>query len=184
MTTREFSSIGEFAKFFREAASEARIMGARNLALETAASWIEAEAKHVIGTYEFDWPQLAPSTQAERTRKGLPANEPLLRTGEMRDSISHEITIPGEEAIVGSESDIALYQELGTDKVPPRPFLMPSVFYLKKPIEQMIGVVVGSAVAGASIEREILRLLLDSARRAGRTAKDIFNDQTETPERE
>ena len=183
MTTREFGSIGEFVKFFKEAASEARIMEARNIALETAASWIEDEAKRVIGTYEFDWPQLAASTQADRTRKGFAPNEPLLRSGEMRDSITHEITVPGEEAIIGSDSDVAVYQELGTTTIPPRPFLLPAWFFLEDRILRMISVVIGSTFAGAKIDREILRLVLDAARHAGRSAKDIFDDQR-NPKRE
>jgi hypothetical protein len=39
---------------------------AKKIALEVGAKMIQHEAKRVIGIYLFDWPQLAPSTQAER----------------------------------------------------------------------------------------------------------------------
>ena len=42
---------------------------------------------------------LAESTQAERVVQGYPANEPLLRTGELRDSIEHKL-VSGDEAQV------------------------------------------------------------------------------------
>jgi hypothetical protein len=44
--------------------------------LKITAQTVENEAKRVIGTYDYDWPQLAASTQAQRVRKGFPANEP------------------------------------------------------------------------------------------------------------
>ena len=88
-------------------------------------------AKQVIGSYAFGWVQLAPSTQEDRVKHGYSANNPLLRTGEMRDSIEHktELTPYGAEGCVGSKDLVALWQECGTvDKneeqhIPPRPFL-------------------------------------------------------------
>jgi hypothetical protein len=46
---------------------------------------------------------------------------PWLRTGELRGSIGHSVV--GAIAIVGSSSDVAIDQELGTRTVPPRSFL-------------------------------------------------------------
>lgn len=45
---------------------------------------------------------------------------PWLETGALRDSIGHNID--GTMAIVGSTSDVAVDQELGTRTDPPRPF--------------------------------------------------------------
>ena len=53
-------------------------------ALERACEIIQHEARAAVGTYRLGWPQLAQSTQDDRVRKGFPANEPLLRTGELR----------------------------------------------------------------------------------------------------
>jgi hypothetical protein len=44
-----------------------------------------------------------------------------LRTGALRDSIGHDVD--GTTVIVGSLSDVAVDQELGTRTDPPRPFL-------------------------------------------------------------
>jgi hypothetical protein len=94
---------------------------AQHHAMEQACQVVETEAKRVIGTYDYGWPQLAASTQADRVSKGFSANDPLLRTGEMRDSINH-VSSPVEGRI-GSNDDKALWQELGTRTIPPRSFL-------------------------------------------------------------
>lgn len=89
--------------------------------LEKSGKIIEKEAKHVIGTYEYGWPQLAESTQQQRSYLGYPPNEPLLREGTMRDSIDHKVE--GNSCYIGSNNKIAVYQELGTSRIPPRSFL-------------------------------------------------------------
>lgn len=90
---------------------------------------VSTQAKAVLGTYAYGWPQLAASTQADRVRKGFAANEPLLRTGEMRESIRSEAVSAGfgAEGVVYSVDQIAVYQELGTKNIPARPFLMSSM---------------------------------------------------------
>jgi HK97 gp10 family phage protein len=110
-------------------------------ALENAAVVIEKCAKKKIGEYQDQagpfaaWAELADSTLHggfDELGRRFPGkielgyatedeHNPLLRTGEMRDSIQH--TVSGNEAQVGSNSDIAVYQELGTEKIPPRSFL-------------------------------------------------------------
>jgi phage gpG-like protein len=89
---------------------------ANHKALEKAAVIVEEEAKRVIGTHDYGWPPLAESTLARKA-----ADTPLLETGEMRDSISHTVT--KDEAHIGSDSNVALWQELGTSRIPPRSFL-------------------------------------------------------------
>jgi len=91
---------------------------------------IRDRAKEKIGEYQpsshgFDaWDPLAQSTMDQRVSKGFPANNPLLRSGELRDSIT--MRSEGNGAIIGSPLDIALYQENGTEHIPPRPFLGPA----------------------------------------------------------
>lgn len=90
-------------------------------ALEGACKIVEKEAKRVLGTYDYNWVPLAPSTVEDRTRKGFAGDEPLLRIGDMRDSIEH--TVHGKSGFVGSNDDKAVWQELGTRRIPPRSFL-------------------------------------------------------------
>lgn len=114
-------------------------------ALERAAVVIETEAKRVIGTYDYGWPQLADSTQHDRQQKGFAANEPLLRTGQMRDSIEHKV---GEhEAHVGSNDQRAVWQELGTSRgIPPRSFLMGAGIHKRRQVIEETGRIFSAAI--------------------------------------
>jgi hypothetical protein len=107
--------------------------------LEKACVMVEKEAKDVIGTYQYDWPQLAESTQEQRAHLGYAANEPLLREGDMRASIEH-IVVPHEHCgYVGSNSKIAVYQELGTHKIPPHSFLAAAAMHKEHEIHKLMG---------------------------------------------
>src|SRR5690348_3170601 len=118
---REFSGPGALAAHLLVAATA--MEHGEHAALEKAAVEVEKRAKDKIGEYQdavgpFEkWRELADSTKADRVRKGFPENEPLLRTGEMRDSIEHKVA--DHEAHIGSDNSIALYQELGTSRIPP-----------------------------------------------------------------
>ena len=94
-------------------------------ALDAAGKILEDAAKDVIGTYDYGWTPLAPSTLAKKN-----ADTPLLETGEMRDSIERTVSpvafgiLPRGNVQVGSNNDKAVWQELGTSRIPPRSFLM------------------------------------------------------------
>jgi hypothetical protein len=63
---------------------------------------------------------------------------PLLETGDLRSSIHHkaELTAAGAEGVVYSDSEIAVYQELGTSRgIPPRSFLMASLLRAEPKME-------------------------------------------------
>ena len=83
----------------------------------------QSMAKSYIGSYQHGWAPLAESTIADKAAKGFAVPAPLLRTGEMRDSIEYEVELAEFEVVVGSHLLIALYQELGTSRIPPRSFL-------------------------------------------------------------
>jgi len=118
--------------------------------LKAVAKKIEKTAKGEIGNYQKEkgqfpeWAELADSTIAEKERLGyaLPDN-PLLRTGALRDSITSEVK--GLEAVVGSKSEIAAYHEFGTSKMPMRPFIGPAAFTNKAVIKKILG---AAAVSG------------------------------------
>ena len=107
-------SLGSFGARLVAAAGTLTVGEKRGL--ENAAVIVETEAKRVIGTYDYGWPALAESTLAKKS-----ADTPLLETGAMRDSIEH--VVQGRSANVGSNDDKAVWQELGTARIPARSFL-------------------------------------------------------------
>lgn len=78
-------------------------------------------AKDLIGHQQPSWQPLAESTIRQKGRLGFraPDFEPLLRTGEMRDSIKGISN--GLTGTIGSDDPTLLWQELGTATIPPRP---------------------------------------------------------------
>jgi hypothetical protein len=78
-------------------------------------------ARAMIGHPHPEWPPLAESTLARKH-----GNTPLLETGEMRDSIKAAVIAPELELVVGSTDPKSKFHELGTHKIPPRPFIGPS----------------------------------------------------------
>lgn len=116
----------------------ARIEHGQREALEEGAKVIEKEAKDVIGTYRYGWQQLAESTQASRTAAGHSANDPLLVRGDLRDSIEHKVP-DHYNAYVGSNSQIAVYQELGTKHAPPRSFLLGAAVHKEAEVQHLMG---------------------------------------------
>jgi phage gpG-like protein len=101
-------------------------------ALEKAAVIVETESKRVLGTYDYSWPPLQPETVASKAT----GDSPLLETGELRDSIHHEVH--GHEADVGSDNDKAVWHELGTSRVPPRSFLMQAAVHKEHEVVKVL----------------------------------------------
>lgn len=112
---------------------------ARHHALNAAGQIVEDEARRLIGTYDYNptWPELADATKEDRVAQGFSENEPLLRTGELRDSIHHVVV--GDTVHVGSDNDKAVWQELGTVHIPPRTFLKGAVINTVHQIEHITG---------------------------------------------
>ena len=87
---------------------------------------------------------------AETVRESLSApagagdhDKPWARTGALRDSIA--ATANGLEAAIGSNDPAAAPQEMGTARIPPRPFLAPVAAATGEEVAR----VVASAVADA-----------------------------------
>lgn len=108
--------------------------------------FIEKESKKIIGHrqsvlgYGF-WPELAEATKQEKERLGYgdASNDwqPLLRTGEMRESISYSVQL--HKVYIGSSSDIMVYQEKGTNRIPARPVLGLAMYREKVKLRRAIG---------------------------------------------
>lgn len=124
--------------------------------LERCAVKIEKTAKDEIGHYQSAagpfqaWAELADSTEQEKASKGYPVDAPLLRTGAMRDAITHEVD--GLEAVIGAKDTDAgrllVFHEFGTSKMPPRPVMGPAAFRNKDFILKVIGRAAVSGLVG------------------------------------
>lgn len=120
------------------------VMHANHSALEKAAKIVETEAKRVIGTYDYGWTLLAPSTLARKA-----ADTPLLETGELRESIEHRSD--HRTAEIGSNNDKAVWQELGTVKIPPRSFLVGSLQHTADEVVETIGREIHGTLVGKAL---------------------------------
>jgi hypothetical protein len=131
----------------------ATIKPAAALALNEIGEAVQERAKEKIGEYQGAvppfraWAPLAESTILSKTHEGYaPPDNPLLDTGEMRESISHEVA--GLVLAVGSPSEIAKYQELGTVKMPPRSFLGASMMESLPVAEKVLGEAMKDVLSG------------------------------------
>ena len=99
------------------------------------------KAKSFIGEQQDGWADLAPSTIEEKTALGYPVPAPLLREGDLRDSINSEVETRGMEIVglVYSDDPISEYQEYGTSRIPPRPFIVPALIQTLPEIETALG---------------------------------------------
>lgn len=121
-------SFKQFANLTDRAVKEMQ-WGATTSVVRQVVKTVEVGAKAVIGHENNGWAPLSARTVAEKQRLGftgrISATDPLLRTGEMRDSISSYAV--GSVGVVGSPLKKALWMEMGTVKpsgsVPPRSFL-------------------------------------------------------------
>lgn len=155
---REFDNVLAFAEHLLTL--NIAIHESAHKGLEKVAKLIEKDAQRQIGHYQpavgpfQDWAPLAETTEDDKARKGYSLDAPLLREGQLRDSIEHEVH--GLEAVVGSKSEIAEYQEFGTNTIPPRPFIGPAAFKNKKAIQQILGKAVVEGLIGGEPIHESL----------------------------
>lgn len=157
---KEFNSFAGFATFLGGMIAE--VEAAKGRALEEAAKVIEKEAKRVIGTYDYGWKELAPSTQDTRESLGFEPDEPLLRTGELRDSIGHTI-VSKDEAAIGSNEDKAVYAELGTATEPARSFLAGAASAKGKECAEILGTEVIEVFAGGAVIGKAVDAFIEGA---------------------
>jgi hypothetical protein len=158
---KEFASFADMALHLVELAAVEEL--ALHQGLKKCVVAIEKTAKAEIGTYQPEagsfnaWPELSDSTKKDRVQKGFTENDPLERTHALEESISHEIS--GNDGAVGSDSDVMVYQEIGTPTIPPRPVLGPAALRNKDLIIKTMGAAAAAGVLYGS--GETLTLLED-----------------------
>jgi phage gpG-like protein len=152
--------MGEFFSLLQAAAKfkafEVNMKAANEAILTEWAVTVRDAAKEAIGTYKFGWEPLGPAAVARH------GDTPLLDSGALRDSISAFVEMHGPEngrAVVGSNEDTAVWQELGTKTIPPRSFLLSSAMRSEKELARIARRYIRSAWISAGNNNEILHLL-------------------------
>jgi phage gpG-like protein len=143
-----------------------------------ACEMVANAAKEALGTYEFGWISLKPETIARKMR----GDSPLLETGAMRDSI--EWNASGNEGHVGSNSDIAVFQELGTSKIPPRSFLGAAAAQQEELIYKMAAKAVRAVMRGEGLRSSELGELLHLLKHVGHAVKEATDKVLDGPDEE
>lgn len=153
-----FESPLKFAEHLLKAAAAEPL--ALQAGLEGALKIIKRSAKQKIGHYQEasgpfqDWAELTDETKEDRLRKGYAEDDPLLRSGDLKESIVHEMEIL--EGVVGSKDPVMAYQEYGTPTIPPRPTIGPAAFENKEKIKAIVGMAAISGITRGSAVHESL----------------------------
>lgn len=155
----KFESIGDLADAME--ARVAAIQPAIRAGLDVAGALVRDKARAMIGEYQPavgelpEWEPLKPGTQAERVRLGFTADDPLLRTGALREAIEARPVENGVRVGVFGDNDlapIAFAQELGTSTIPPRSFVRGAGFFMEEAAAEAIGLRVHAALDGDTIK--------------------------------
>jgi len=124
-------TLGQAAEMFAE--MHVTMSHAQHSLLDQGARILQTEAKRVLGTYDYGWPALKPSTIAGKST----GDSPLLEKGDLRDSIERDVQ--NDVAYVGSNDPKAEWHEFGTSRIPPRPFLGGAANAKQEEIGELIG---------------------------------------------
>lgn len=135
---REFASLADLGRQFQRVAENLPKQIEREL--KVIGQEVKAAAQAEYGHYQPDqqspqgegfpeWADLAESTEIEKAALGYNVEAPVLREGDVRDSVQFELSgaYSAESVTVGSTNPIAGYQEFGTASIPPRPAIGPAM---------------------------------------------------------
>jgi hypothetical protein len=150
----KLDSLGALAEIL-EARSADAIVATRR-ALKEGAELVKAEARDEIGHYQSArgdtpaWAPLSPATQEDRAAKGFTPDDPLERTGQLRDSI--EVRPVDDDAMLVGVFDpamvpIAAAMEYGHHNVRANKFVGPRSFIRGAAFEKAeeVGALIGDA---------------------------------------
>ena len=157
--SRSFSRPSAFAEFL--VGLSARIESAEHEGLKKAVDFLCEETKALIGHDQAEWKPLSEATIGGfhhplagyiegKVEQGYGANEPLLRKGGLRDSFRS--VVDGNTGTVGSDSMVAVWQEMGTPNafypIPPRPILGTAFVQKGKAAVEKIADALGHSIQG------------------------------------
>lgn len=145
--TMEFASLEDLAHHL----TRDTVGGLLNVrkGLQASVELLEDAAKGMIGHYQDqhgpmqDWAPLSPATEEAKAAHGYPTDAPLLASGAMRESITHEVE--DWEATMGATDPKMEFHEFGTAKIPPRPVIGQALYQNIAKVQRLIG---NAAVSG------------------------------------
>lgn len=140
---RRFEGFESFVGFLERQTLE--VEPAIKLVAGAAAKTLQRRIKAVFGDAS-KLKSLAPSTQAERVRLGYTPNDPLVRSGGLRDSI--EEGSEGMLAGAGSADPVLVFQEFGTGTIPPRPTVEIGLHDSKDEVEEFMQMALDTILGG------------------------------------
>jgi hypothetical protein len=140
MITKEFNSLESFSKHLNKMIGEypryEKKWG------DFSAEVLEKEAKDKIGHLQPNWKELAEVTKRQKERLGYVFNadyNPLFREGHLRDSIKGHYNLANHSLMLGSFSEIMVYQALGTANIPPRDVIGSTMMQAKPQLVVYLG---------------------------------------------
>jgi hypothetical protein len=160
-----FPSMAAFLAYWTTRPAVAKDYLRRGIA--DGAAVIRDDAKGRLGRYDGNqWAPLAERTKDQRERLGFAPDDPELRTGRLRDNIlssaeDGRAAVGVPDAIVGGGSvrdpvrnigEVALWQEVGTNAIPARPFLGPAAQANGRRVAEHLGRSLAAALAGRNYE--------------------------------
>lgn len=162
---KNFSSFAAFATHLQVLAIEAKAI--KHAVLEAAAEEVQETAKGMIGFYHQDphWPALSPEYEAEKVRAGFEPDAPLLRTGEMRESIRYVVAVDGHSAVVGSDDQKMVWHEIGTSRMPPRPVMGPAGIHSAPRVALTASKMITAWLSGRGIKKPVIHKNTESVTR-------------------
>jgi len=143
---KEFKSLSAFAKHILKVAESFDKYEAK--ASEFLGKILEKEAQDKIGHYQETagpfaaWAPLKESTKKDKERQGYVFNadyNPEYRTGELKESISYSYIPSLHKILLGSTSQIMVYQEEGTRYMAPRSMIGATMYQSPPIINSVMG---------------------------------------------
>jgi phage gpG-like protein len=169
----------------RMAAAAIDIEAAKRAALEEACLIVQERARGLLGHPNAYWEPLKPETIAHKG--GL--DMPLLESGAMRSSISH-VVVDSSHGWVGSNSEVAVVQELGSSRgIPPRPFLSLAAHQSGPDVAKVVGkkmvAAIGAGLAGSRVHDffQIAHIAGEAFHELKELGEDLVTPEDETRKR-
>jgi HK97 gp10 family phage protein len=159
------------------------VKASERLIIERGAKMIQKKAKATIGRSNENWPPLAASTIADKAKHGYKTPAPLLRTGALRDSIEYTV-VSDHEAWIGTDHPVAAFQEFGTSRIPPRPFMASAAIASEDRIHRLAAAATIAALAGHGKGARELHELLHALRHVGHEIRNLVHDLLDDDEDE